>query len=181
MASSAQLAELRRQFESCSGDAQELTASVSKAELMQPSAKGGWSIAECVEHLTATNRLYLSIMEATLPEAPAGEGPYKMDFRGRMLKWMIEPPYRMGVKTMPGLEPKIQDAAQVLPDFLASQQQFFAALEPWNGRALDKVMVASPFDKKLRYNVYSMFNIIAAHQRRHLWQAHRIKDQIRGK
>jgi hypothetical protein len=81
---------------------------------------------------------------------------------------------------MPSLEPTIEDVSRVLPDFLASQQQFLEAMERWNGRALDKVMVTSAFNKRLRYNIFSLFNVVAAHERRHLWQAQRVKDQIRG-
>jgi hypothetical protein len=181
MASSTQLADLRSQLESCSRGARELAASVSDLEFVQRAKNDGWSMAECIQHLTATTKLYLPILDSALFQAPAGEGPYKMDLRGRLLKWILEPPYRSGVKTLPGLVPNIQEPAQVLPDFLASQQQLFSAMEPWSGRALDKVWITSPFSKHMRYNIYSLFNVVAAHQRRHLWQAQRVKDQIKGK
>lgn len=178
---SLQLADLKRQFEACSAAAQELAASVSETEFMGRVKNGGWSIAECLEHLTATTSLYLPILEVSLKEAPPGAGPYKMDWRGRLLKWILEPPYRSKVKTLPSLEPKIEDWRKVLPSFLASQQSLYEAMEPWNGRALDKVQITSPFNKRLRYNIYSLFNVIAAHQRHHLWQAQRVQEQIKGK
>lgn len=103
-----------------------------------------------------------------------------MDWRGRLLKWVLEPPYRSRAKTVPSLEPEITDVQRVLPDFLASQEQLLAAMAQWRGRALDKVLIPSLFNKRLRYNIYSLFNIVAAHQRRHLWQAQRVKDQIKG-
>lgn len=175
-----QINELKQQFQSCSADAQALVGSVPEADLKRKPAKQGWSIAECIEHLTATTRLYLPILDAALKHAPAGSGPFKMDWRGRLLKWILEPPYRSRVKTLPSLEPKVSDVKQVLPDFLASQDLLFEAMKPWNDRALDKVILTSPFNKRLRYNIYSLFNVVAAHQRRHLWQAQRVKDQIKG-
>jgi hypothetical protein len=175
---SPQLTELKQQFEACSKVAQDLVASVTEAEYQQRPKSDRWSIAECVEHMTATTRLYLPILRAALEEAPPGEGPYKMDWRGRLLKWILEPPYRSRVKTLPSMEPKITDIKRVLPDFLASQQQLFAAMEPWRGRALGKVSIASPFNKRFRYNIYSLFNVVAAHQRHHLWQAERVKEAI---
>jgi hypothetical protein len=175
-----QLAEMRQQFESCSAAAEQLVKSLAQDDLMKRPSNQGWSVAECIQHLTATNHLYLPILEASLPHAPAGCGPYKMDWKGRLLKWVLEPPYRSKVKTMPSLEPKIKDARRVLSDFLASQQQFLEAMARWNGRALGKVVITSPFNKRLRYNIYSLFNVVAAHQRRHLWQAQRLKDQIKG-
>ena len=175
-----QLAELKQQFESCSASARVLVESVSDAEFQESSKTGGWSIAECLEHLTATTHLYLPILQSELANAPAGKGPYKMDWRGRLLKWVLEPPYRTKVKTLPSLEPRIQDFRRVLPDFLAGQQKLFAAMDLWSGRALNKVIITSPFNKRLRYNIFSLFNILAAHQRHHLWQAQRVKNQIKG-
>jgi uncharacterized damage-inducible protein DinB len=173
-----QLADLRQEFNSFLRDVRSLTDFLSDAKLQQRPNKGGWSIAECIQHLTATNHLYIPILAAALEGAPAGNGPYKMDWRGRLLKWVLEPPYRSKVKTIPSLEPKIEDVRHVLPDFILSQQQFVDAMAPWQGRALDKVLITSPFNKRLRYNIYSLFNVVAAHQRHHLWQAHRVKEEI---
>ena len=38
-----------------------------------------------------------------------------------------------------------------------------------------------PFDSRVKYNVYSAFLIVAAHQRRHLWQAEQAIDSLRKK
>jgi hypothetical protein len=173
-----QLADLRQQLDVVSRDVRKLTDFLSDTQLQQRPKKGGWSIAECIQHLTATNHLYIPILVSALEGAPAGNGPHKMDWRGRLLKWVLEPPYRSKVKTMPSLEPKIEDVHHVLPDFIVSQQQFVDAMAPWQGRALDKVLITSPFNKRLRYNIYSLFNVVAAHQRRHLWQAHRVREEI---
>ena len=154
--------------------------SVSENKINLRTTDTAWSIAECIAHLTATTGLYLPIMSSALTDAPAGDGPYKMDWRGRMLKWVLEPPYRTRSKTLPNLEPRLNDPRRVLPDFLASQQELLEAMRLWNGRALDKVFVTSLFNKKFRYNIYSLFNVVAAHQRRHLWQAQRAKDALQG-
>lgn len=173
-----QLADLRQQFDAVSRDVRKLTDFLSDEQLQQRPKKDCWSIAECIQHLTATNHLYIPILASALPGAPAGNGLYKMDWRGRLLKWILEPPYRSKVKTIPSLEPKIEDIRRVLSDFVVSQQQFVEAIAPWQGRALDKVLITSPFNKRLRYNIYSLFNVVAAHQRHHLWQAQRVKEEI---
>lgn len=175
-----QLADLKQQLDVVSSNVRELTDFLSDAQLQQRPKMGGWSIAECIQHVTATNHLYIPILAAAFEGAPAGSGPYKMDWRGRLLKWVLEPPYRSKVKTIASLEPKIEDSRRVLPDFLASQQQFLQAMEQWKDRALDKVVIASLFNKRFRYNIYSLFNVVAAHQRRHVWQAQCVKDQIKG-
>jgi hypothetical protein len=176
-----QLAVLKQEFEDCSAAAQELLHSVNAAEFAKQPESGGWSIAECIAHLTATTQLYLPILSSALQNAPAGNGPYRMDWRGRLLKWVLEPPYRTRVKTLPSLEPGVQDPAQVLPAFLGSQKELAGALARWRGRALGHVLITSPFNKHLRYNIYSLFNVVAAHQRHHIWQAQRVRNQIKGK
>jgi DinB superfamily len=175
-----QLAALRQQFNVCSAAAEKLIASISENKLNLRTSDNAWSIAECIAHLTSTTALYLPILRTALMDAPAGDGPYKMDWRGRMLKWVLEPPYRTKVKTIPSLEPRLNDPRRVLPDFLASQQEFLSAMQMWNGRALDKVFIASLFNERFRYNMFSLFNVAAAHQRRHLWQAQCVKDTLQG-
>jgi len=39
-------------------------------------------------------------------------------------------------------------------------------------------MVQSSFNPRIHYNLLSFFAILAAHQRRHLWQAERVRQQI---
>lgn len=40
--------------------------------------------------------------------------------------------------------------------------------------------IASPFDARLRYNLYSALSILPRHQRRHLWQAERALEAAAG-
>src|SRR5437016_10676139 len=100
-----QLADLRQQFNSFLRDVRDLTDFLSDDELQQRPKNRGWSIAECIQHLTATNYLYIPILSSALQGAPTGDGPYKMDWRGRLLKSVLEPPYRSKVKTITSLEP----------------------------------------------------------------------------
>ena len=41
------------------------------------------------------------------------------------------------------------------------------------GRDLNRLKIVSPFGARLSYNVYSAFRVLAAHERRHVWQAER--------
>jgi hypothetical protein len=177
---SPQLAELRQQFEACSERARHILTANAEAAVKQRTPKGGWSAMECVEHLTLTTKNYEPNFQDGFGRAQAGSEPYKKDFKGRFLAWIMDPPYRMGVKTRPGFEPvNLGTPEKVLADFLASQNVMFARLEQANGLALDKTLVESPFKKGFFYNMYSLFHILAAHQRRHLWQAEQALKQIK--
>jgi hypothetical protein len=177
---SPQLAELRDEFEACSERARQMFAAHDEVTLKQRLPNGGWCAAECVVHLTLTTGQYEPIFQDGFSRAQKGSEPYKKDFKGRFLAWIMEPPYRMGVKTRPGFEPvNTGSTQQVLVEFLESQQVMFARLERANGLALSQTLVESPFKQGFFYNMYSLFHILVAHQRRHLWQAEQALKQIK--
>ena len=176
---SPQLADLRKQFEECSERARQMVSSHDLITLQAAPPSGGWSMLKCVEHLALTNKLYERIFDDAFARAQKGSEPYRKDFKGRMLAWIMEPPYRMKVPTREGLDPQaVGSPEEVLNHFLASQDLIFGWLERANGLALNEVMVASPFNEKVHYNLYSLFHILAAHERRHLWQAEQVKKHI---
>jgi hypothetical protein len=94
-----------------------------------------------------------------------------MDLVGRTLKWLLEPPARVRVKAPAHLQPVA--AGDVLQSFIESQNKLLEIVSAASGLALDRIMVASPVDSRVRYNVWSAFQVAEAHQRRHLWQAER--------
>ena len=172
MKGSEQLDEVKVQFDAASSRARQLLTVSGAEALTRRPQPDRWSAAECVSHLTLTNGHYPPLIREALEQAPAGEGPYRMDFRGRLLRWILEPPYRSGVKTMPSMEPVAGESPeQVLTGFLASQEELLKLLESARGKALEKTTITSPFSKRMRYNAYSCFQVLAAHERRHLWQA----------
>ena len=172
MTGSQQLDAVKAQFDAASARAQQLLTGGSADTLTRRPQPGRWSATECIAHLTLTNLHYPPLIQGALDQAPSGDGPYGMDLRGRFLRWILEPPYRSGVKTMPSMEPQTGESPeQVLAAFLASQEEILNLVEAARGRALEKTTITSPFSKRMRYNAYSCFQVLTAHERRHLWQA----------
>jgi hypothetical protein len=98
-----------------------------------------------------------------------------MDWVGSMLRWVIEPPFRMKVKTTPPFEPKNPKApAAVIEEFMAGQSELARRVNNADGRDLDAIRIASPFNSRMTYNLYAAFRILTAHQRRHLWQLEQV-------
>lgn len=175
----AQLSEVQKQLEAATARAKELFSGLSDAQLVKRPDEGRWSVAECVRHLSLTTKQYEDIFNKILPSAPKGTGPFKMDFKGKLLSWVMEPSYRAKVKTTAHLEPSnIASPAQVLADFDSSQRSLTAHLAKADGIALDQVKITSPYDGKTTYNLLSCFSIIMAHQRRHLWQGEQVKKKL---
>jgi hypothetical protein len=172
-----QLADIKHQLANCSQRAQSVVYGLTPEQLRQRPASG-WSIAECLAHLTLTTGEYLKLADRAFIDAPRGPGKFKRDLVGRILAWTLEPPYRMKVKTLPAYIPGADHLSDPLAAFFASQQQLIATLYRANGIRLDRVKVQSSFNPRIYYNLLSFFSILAAHQRRHLWQAEQVKKQI---
>ena len=173
-----QLASISQQLSASSERAQSLFAGLTDAQLTQHPPKGGWSIAECVAHLNRSNEVYSGIFDTNFPRTPKGNGPFKMELKARLLRWILEPPYRHGVKTIAMFEPVVASPGQTLAEFLASNEKMMDYCRQADGLALDQVQIASPFKETMRYNLYSALELIATHQRRHLWQAEQVRKGL---
>lgn len=140
-----------------------------------------WSVGECVAHLNLTGQAYAEILRDAITSAPrpVASGPwpgrYRRDFWGWLLWKTMPPPVRVRVKTI----------APFVPEGAAPRDRSVAEFEKWqkiqremlvaaDGLPLNAIRVTSPFNAKVRYNLYSCFSILPAHQHRHLWQAEQI-------
>jgi hypothetical protein len=146
------------------------------AELLRQPAEKRWSAAQCVEHLNITNRAYM----ARVPDAIRvlrekhvdRRGSFRLDWNAHLLKYWLEPPSRVKLPTGASFQPgNPQDPAAVLSTFQSIGRQIEEELAAARELALDGGRIRSPFSENMKYNVYSAFTLIAAHNRRHLWQA----------
>ena len=139
-------------------------------------ARDRWSVCECLIHLNMTSKAFLPRLQEAVRHGREqnirSDGPFRMDFTGWLLTRLVEPPYRLKVKTTPPFVPEsVEPKEKVLAEFEELQKRILLCVRDSNGLALDRLKIASPFAEKVKYSVYSTFRIIPAHQRRHLWQA----------
>ena len=172
------LDELEAQFAAIGSRAQALVDSAGAELCNKRPAAESWSAAECLQHLNITSDAYFPIWQQIIanagPRKAEMNAPYRADFWGRLLPWILEPPARTRSKTPVPFEPAPSESIEsVLPGFLERQERIVAALHRCRGRAIDRVKMASPIDRRIRYSIWSSFLIVAAHQRRHLSQAER--------
>jgi hypothetical protein len=127
-----------------------------------------WSASEAIAHLTITTRRFLPIFAEVVDAAPVDGVPevMKMDLAGRLLVQMMEPP-RVA-----------EPADKVVADFHASQRDLIESIGNMDGLDITSIRIASPFRSSMKYTVYSALRILAAHQRRHLWQAEHALDAV---
>lgn len=142
-----------------------------------------WSAAECLAHLSISTELFLPVIQGAIDDARRrgleSKAPPKMDVLGRVLKWFLEPPIRQRVKTSAPFVPRaVRAKSEAFGEFASLQEKLVDQLQAARGINLQKVKVVSPFDRRVRYNLFSAFRIVVAHQRRHLWQAEQAVEQL---
>lgn len=143
-----------------------------------------WSAAECISHLSISTEMFLPVLRGALDDArkrnlTSPKQP-KMDLIGRVLRWFLEPPIRAKTKTAAPFVPKsVRAKAEAFGEFAALQSKLQELLSAARGLDLSKIRIVSPFDKRVKYNLYSAFRILVAHQRRHLWQAEQAVAALR--
>jgi hypothetical protein len=179
------LDELEGQFVAMGAAAQALVHAAGAELCAQRPSPGSWSVAECLQHLNVSADAYFPIWQQIIanagPRKTELNAPYGTDFWGRLLSWILEPPARIRSKTPTSFEPMAGVSVDsALSGFLERQQRIIGALHRCRGRAIDKVRMASPVDRRIRYSIWSSFVIVAAHQRRHLWQGEQAVQKLRG-
>lgn len=167
-----QLASLVRQVHCVTRAAEEMVLGRSGADLTTRLKPNSWSVAECFDHLALTTRAFLPPLSDALATASGlmtnrslGTGTLE-----RLFILNLEPPYSFRFKVLPQLRPQHQDFATAWGGFLDSQSHLVDALSSSSGLAIDQVKIKSPVYARIRYTVYGAFCMLAAHERRHLWQ-----------
>jgi len=141
---------------------------------------GSWSVAECLDHLATANRVYLSALQPAAARAQAEgrrrRGPAHPGVVGGWFVKFLEPPVtrKTGApRTIrPRTAPSLNDAVKM---FLASQDEVRRFLRTYSEIDLRGVRFANPFIRGVRFSLATGLHVIAAHERRHLWQAWRVR------
>ena len=169
----------RKQFEQLSADADALVTPLRDEQFNWHPAPGGWSIAQCLDHLNVTARMYLPMLDEGIADAIRrglyAEGPFRYNVFNRMIARSMEPPYRLRTKAPKAFQPPPgRPRHDVMAAFRAYQVQYIDRLRQANGLDLVRAKAASPVLRWLRMPLGTAFAFTTAHERRHLWQARQI-------
>jgi len=171
--------EFRSQFEQISSDAVALSSPLADDQFAWRPASTSWSVAECLEHLNATARIYLPALDEGIADAIRrglyAEGPFTYNWFGRLYVRFNEPPVRWRLQALPQVYPAAgRSRREILAAFRAYQVQYIDRLRQANGVDLSRARVRAPAAKWLRIPLGTGFAVMVAHERRHLWQARKI-------
>jgi hypothetical protein len=142
--------------------------------------EAAWSIAQCVDHLAVAGRAYLGPLRQGAEEARrqgwARRAPIEPSWIERKFVYTLEPPPRLRLpapkKIVPALD---KEPAAVWRDFAAVQAEMAALLKESADLDLNRARFVNPFLPLVRMRVGSGFLVVTAHERRHLWQAQKIR------
>ena len=168
----------KSEFERLSAAADALVAPLSEEQFTWRPAPGAWSVAECIEHLNVTARLYLPRLDEAISDAIRrgryAEGPFRYNWIGRFVVRSMEPPARFKMKALKLFLPPVRPRHEIMAAFRAYQVQYIDRLRQANGLDLASAKVSSPASAWIRLPLGSGFALMLAHERRHLWQAERV-------
>ncbi len=143
---------------------------------------GGWSVGQCLDHLNVTARLYLPIFAEAIDDARERGWTERRDGRtliGRLLTWSQEPPTRFRMRTFAALEPGSDlDPEAVLEEFDALHEELIVRVNESLGLDLRRIRIRSELSPALRLSLGDWFAFLAAHGRRHIWQAERAVEAL---
>jgi DinB superfamily len=171
----------RLSFELSANDqtAQAVAGGLTPEQLNWQPAPGSWSVGQCLEHLCLTNEAYLTPISAALKEKP--DSPIEQITPGWFARWFlrnfVEPsPTSKHISAPRKIRPAARVELAVLERFLSGNKSCRELILRARGKSVNRIRFWNPFALGLRFTVGTGLEIIAAHERRHLLQAERVRD-----
>jgi hypothetical protein len=163
-------------------DAEGLMSVLTDLQFNWRPAPDRWSIAECFAHLNATARLYVPAIDAAIATARArelrGQGPFVYPLFERLFLRMSEPPPKVRFRAPAAFRPAAASAPDgVRREFTEWQEKLGERLVQADGLDLRRARHRSPAIGIFHWSLGTMFAVMLAHQRRHIWQARQVLTQ----
>ncbi len=175
-AMNSEIERLDHQFEVIVTDVKGMVGALNDDQLNWNPGDGRWSVAQCIEHLNMTNRRWLPLFKQAIEQGRSrgwhSDGPFSYGYLARLFLRIVEPPYKLKVKTPREFMPGERIAGDKLTEeFVALHERVRDLLRAANGLDLSRIKVPSAFASWLKYPLGAGFWILSAHDRRHIWQA----------
>ncbi len=139
-----------------------------------------WSAAGHVAHMAIINEAYLGAVAAAVGGArsaggPIGEGPYRHPRISTWFAGSMEPPPKKRMKTFKNMVPDPGTTPEAaVGDFVRLQGRMAELIEASRGLDLGRVRFSSPYMRVLRFSLGTGFEMLLAHNRRHIWLVHEL-------
>nr|WP_293837560.1 DinB family protein [uncultured Arsenicibacter sp.] len=146
-------------------------------QLVRPSATGGWSICECLEHLISYGQYYQPRLQEQLGEKGAkSDGmSFKPGWLGQYFIGMMDPAKsRKQYKAAKRHQPTVsRPSHQTVAAFIDQQEELLALLRQAGGANLGRIRIPVSVAPFLTMNAGDTLHFLIVHNQRHLQQAMR--------
>jgi hypothetical protein len=174
--------KLRDQLDAAECDARLLTEDLGEERGCWRASAESWSVAQCLDHLAITNQVYLGAMKDPAVRARAAgrlrRRPASPGFVGQWVATRMEPPVKAfsKMKAMRNIRPDTSTSiADAIFRFLTSHDKIRDYLSTNADLDLAGIRFPNPWLPGIRFSLSTGLHMITAHERRHLWQAWRVR------
>jgi uncharacterized damage-inducible protein DinB len=169
------LDQLEAKVESHLSEAIRSIQNLSEEKLLRPAANGGWSIAQCLEHLNRYGDYYLpAIQKGLKKDFPSSEN-FNSSWLGNYFTKMMDPQTgKKKITTFKEYSPAPQlDAYAVVAEFIRQQEYLLELLRSARFRDLNRIKIPISISRWIRLRLGDTFRFLIAHDERHMQQAKR--------
>lgn len=143
-----------------------------------------WSMLDCIGHLIAIGDAYMQRIEHTLAKTAdrvdsRGDGKtdrVRYSMIGRYMIRQMEPPPGLKFKSPRTYQPQsVGGIEETRMHFLTLQSEMLRLLDRLAAQRTPRTLMSSPVIPVIILPLPDWFGLVAAHARRHLWQAEQAK------
>ncbi len=142
-----------------------------------------WSIAQNIDHLIVINETYYPVIQALR------QGNYQTSFWGRIgfmvnffdkiILGAVQPDRRRKMKTFTIWQPSSSEiSGDILLRFVKHQEELKQMIRDSKDFLEKNVVIGSPANRNIVYHLSAAFDIIVAHEKRHLEQAKEVLGNL---
>jgi hypothetical protein len=141
--------------------------------LLRPAAHGGWSIAQCLEHLNRYGNFYLPQIKLAIEKSQAAHDYFKSGWFGNYFTNMMDPSSRKNYKAFKEYIPPLElRAHEVVAEFIHQQETLLNYLCRASKADLN-IRVPISITSFVKLKLGDVFQFLIMHNERHMRQAKR--------
>lgn len=176
------LETLQKRVEGHLDTAVEIFQNMKEEQLLAPAENGGWSIAQCLQHLNVYGDYYLPQIKKTIDKhTDTAKTDFKSSWFGAYFTKMMEP--EIGTKKMKAFKkynpPPQLNAHAVVAAFIQQQETLLTLLQKASSADLDAKIPIS-LTPLIRLKLGDTFQFVIAHDERHMQQAKRNISEVKN-
>ena len=171
------IAQLENRVEAHLKESIESFQNLDEGLLLKPASNGGWSIAQCLEHLNTYSRYYLPAIQKGL-ETQRKKGTnlqFTSSYLGAYFTQLMEPKEKMSkMKAFKDHNPVVElDAYTVVAEFIEHQETLLKLLKASAATDMNTIRIPISITRLIRLKLGDVYQFLTAHNERHIVQARR--------